>query len=140
MTKPQRVVAAVTKPLLDRLGVRPEDSVAVIGVDDDAFTAQLAERLIRRASTRATRECNLVFYAADSVEALDRLERLRTRITPNGAIWVVSRKGKGAPLKDTDVIAAAKRAGLVDTKVVAFSPTHTSLKLVIPLADRRRLR
>jgi hypothetical protein len=34
------------------------------------------------------------------------------------------------------VIAAAKAAGLVDNKVVAFSETHTSLRLVIPI-DRR---
>jgi hypothetical protein len=54
----------------------------------------------------------------------------------DGAIWVVHRKGKDATLKDIDVFAAAKRVGLVDTKVVAFSTTHTAEKLVIPVKDR----
>ena len=36
----------------------------------------------------------------------------------NGAIWVVSRKGKAATLRDVDVIEAAKDARLVDNKVV----------------------
>jgi len=45
----------------------------------------------------------------------------------------VSLKGKAARLKDVDVIAAAKAAGLVDNKVVGFSDTHTSLRLVIPV-------
>jgi hypothetical protein len=33
-------------------------------------------------------------------------------------------------------MAAARDAGLVDNKVVSFSPTHTSLRLVIPVALR----
>jgi len=59
-----------------------------------------------------------------------------TRIVANGAIWVVSKKGKARSLDDTDVIAAAKRAGLVDNKVVSFSDTHTALRLVSPLSLR----
>jgi hypothetical protein len=39
-------------------------------------------------------------------------------------------------LKETDVIAAARDAGLVDIKVVKFSETHSALKLVIPLSRR----
>jgi hypothetical protein len=50
----------------------------------------------------------------------------------------VSRKGKAATLRDVEVMAAAKSAGLVDNKVVSFSATHTSLRLVIPVARRPR--
>jgi hypothetical protein len=39
-------------------------------------------------------------------------------------------------LKDVEVMAAAREAGLVDNKVVSFSDTHTALKLVIPKAQR----
>ncbi len=56
----------------------------------------------------------------------------------NGAIWVVSRKGKAATLRDVDVIEAAKDARLVDNKVCSFSDTHTALRLVIPVALRPR--
>jgi hypothetical protein len=41
-----------------------------------------------------------------------------------------------AKIKDVDVIAAAKAAGLVDNKVVSFSETHTALRLVIPVDQR----
>ena len=37
-----------------------------------------------------------------------------------------------------DVIDAAKDARLVDNKVVAFSATHTAIRLVIPVALRPR--
>ena len=60
------------------------------------------------------------------------------RIRPAGGIWVVSRKGRAATIRDVEVIAAARAAGLVDNKVVSFSDTHTSLRLVIPVADRPR--
>jgi len=45
-----------------------------------------------------------------------------------GAIWVVSRKGKAAAVKDIEVMAAAKAVGLVDNKVVGFSETLTALR------------
>jgi hypothetical protein len=51
---------------------------------------------------------------------------------------VVSHKGRAATLRDVEVIAAAKAAGLVDNKVVAFSPSQTALRLVIPVAARPR--
>ena len=56
----------------------------------------------------------------------------------NGAIWVVSRKGKAATLRDVEVIEAAREARLVDNKVASFSATHTALRLVIPVALRPR--
>ena len=65
-----------------------------------------------------------------------RSRHLAGRIRPNGAIWVVSRKGKAATLRDVDVIDAARNARLVDNKVASFSPTHTALRLVIPVNRR----
>ncbi len=122
--------------LLDKLGVKPDDVVCVLGVPDDAFREALAARLTSRPKTRAVKNASLMFYGADTLAALERLTALRETLRPNGAIWVVSRKGKAATLKDTEVMAAAKRAGLVDTKVASFSATHTALKLVIPRALR----
>jgi hypothetical protein len=83
-------------------------------------------------------DADLIFLAADTVEQLFTLRELRSQIVPNGAIWVVSRKGRARTIRDVDVIAAAKSAGLVDNKVVSFSDTHTALRLVIPRADRPR--
>lgn len=126
------------KSVLGKLGVKPTDVVAVIGIDDAEFHERLLARLQTAPHAKPPRGANVIFYGADSPAALARLEKLRANLAPNGAIWVVSRKGKQATVKDTDVMAAGKKAGLVDTKVVAFSPTHTALKLVIPLADRPR--
>jgi hypothetical protein len=51
------------------------------------------------------------------------------------ALWIVYPKGQKGITED-DVIAAGRKTGLKDVKVVAFSPTHTALKFVVPLDKR----
>jgi hypothetical protein len=123
------------KGLLDKLGVRSGHRVAVLGVKDLGFLAQLRRRVPDVSVGRRRKGRHLVFYQADDPEDLDRLSNLEPLIDRSGAIWVVSPKGR-PEIRDVVVIEAAKRAGLVDTKVVRFSDTHTALKLVVPLARR----
>jgi hypothetical protein len=127
-----------TTPLLDKLGVRPGARVAIVGgVDlDGSFRARLADRTTDVTDGEPKPDSDLIFLAADSHAELAELAALRDRIRPNGAIWVVSRKGRLATLRDVEVIAAAKANSLVDNKVVSFSDTQTSLRLVIPVALR----
>jgi hypothetical protein len=131
-----------TRPLLDKLGVRSDSRVAIAGVDDAEFRRLLADRTpdVHDLSSDDVPRAgmDLVFLAADSVDDLIRVGVLRGCLVPDGAIWVVSRKGREATLRDVDVIDAAISMGLVDNKVVSFSPTHTALRLVIPRALRPR--
>lgn len=124
------------KGLLDKLGLKPESRVAVLGVTDAEFLAQAAARLVTPPASKPGAGLDFILYAADSAAELARLKVLRAHLQPAGAIWVVSRKGKAATVRDTDVMAAARAAGLVDNKVCSFSATHTALKLVIPRAAR----
>jgi hypothetical protein len=123
------------KSVIDKLGVKAGMSVVAIGIDDPVFLARLRERA-GRVSTRPVSGAELVFYGAGRVAALAKLATLARTIVPNGAIWVVWSKGRPA-LKEDHVRAAGKPAGLVDVKVVAFSATHSALKLVIPVARRK---
>lgn len=124
--------------LMDKLGVKPGIRVSVLGGVDEDFLAQLRDRTSAVSEGSLQPDSGLVFYEADDLDDLMRLPELRDSISHRGAVWVVSPKGKGAKVKDVDVMAAARDAGLVDTKVVAFSGTHTALKLVIPVARRSR--
>ncbi len=134
--RPRRQEAISTRSLLDKLGVKPFHRISVIGVDDDAFWAQLLDRAADTMKGRLRKDSDLIFFAADSLSDLQQLARLKTYLVSNGAIWAVSLKGKAAKIKDVDVIRAAKAAGLVDNKVVSFSATHTALRLVIPVNQR----
>ena len=125
-----------TTPLIDKLGVRPGAQVAIDGVDDAAFERALRDRTDRIVHLTPggdlPAELDLVFLAADLPADLDGLRSLRRAIVPDGAVWVVSRKGRAATLRDVEVMAAARAVDLIDNKVVSFSPTHTALRLVIP--------
>jgi RPA family protein len=120
--------------------------VAIVGPlhDDDEvdeageFRSGLADRTGDVTVGAPEPDTDIVFLAADSTADLAALAGLRSRIRPNGAIWVVSRKGRAATLRDVEVMAAGRANDLVDNKVVAFSPSRTSLRLVIPVALRRR--
>ena len=73
---------------------------------------------------------------ADAPGDLAKIVKWKASLAPAGALWIVSPRGVPG-LKDTDVMAAAKRAGLVDVKVVRFSETHSANKFVIPVKDRK---
>ncbi|MCC6931086.1 MAG: DUF3052 family protein [Gemmatimonadaceae bacterium] len=123
------------RTLLDRLGITDQSRVVVLGVDDAEFVDQLT-RKVGRYKTAPAPNTDVIVYGAESVDALSRLPELKATLVPNGAIWIVHRKGAEATLKDVEVFAAGRRAGLVDNKVSSFSATHTAERLVIPRADR----
>lgn len=127
-----------TTALLDKLGLRPGMRVALIEIEHAEIRPLITERTSDLTEGWPARETDMVLLGADSTDALAPLAALAGRIRPNGAIWVVSRKGKTATLRDIDVIDAARLAGLVDNKVASFSATHTALRLVIPVARRPR--
>lgn len=119
---------------MQKLGVKPGSLVIVLGLDDPDFLEEL-ERSGAEISRRRRKGADLVFYLAEDPAALGALARLEPSIKRNGAIWVVSPKRR-PEIRDVVVIGAAKRAGLVDNKVVAFSETHTALRLVVPISRR----
>ena len=132
----KRVEQVSVRPRIDKLGIKPGFRVAVIGVEDPLLMEELRTRTDQILMYRPRDKHDVIFYAAESLNALAELAELKAKSVDNGAIWVVSKKGQDRSITDTDVIAAAKRAGLVDNKVVSFSATHTALRLVIPLARR----
>ncbi|MFN2490781.1 MAG: hypothetical protein ABR529_13815 [Actinomycetota bacterium] len=123
------------KTLVDKLGIKPDHKVVVLRVEDDGFLEQLRVRGAR-VVTRATGDADAIFFGARRRADLGRLDRLKSYLKPDGALWVVRRKG-GGPITENEVMAGGKEAGLVDVKVVRFSETHTAEKFVIPVAERR---
>jgi hypothetical protein len=113
---------------MQKIGVKPGMRAGVLGVEDPALAGELAEAGAERVAPDA--DLDLLFYGADSAEDLARIGGLIPRLKPSGALWIVSRKGKAATIRDVEVMAAAKAESLVDNKVVGFSETHTALRFV----------
>ena len=110
---------------LDKLGVKPGMRVAVLDIADPDFLGELVQ--ITQPMNEFS-ELDILFWGADSVADMERVPDLIPMLAPRGALWIVSRKGKAATIKDVEVMAAAKAHGLVDNKVCSFSDTHTALR------------
>jgi hypothetical protein len=122
-----------TRPLLDKLGLRPGMRVAVLGDFAAEFRAQL---LGRAADVSADPEgCDLIFLAAEDRTQLAKLPGLVARLRRDAALWVV--RPRGSPLvTEREVREAGLAAGVVDVKVVHFSETHSAAKFVFRRSDR----
>ncbi|HEV2182669.1 MAG TPA: DUF3052 family protein [Candidatus Acidoferrales bacterium] len=121
--------------LVDKLGVKAGQRVAVLGVESAEFLADLSARVPEYSRGKRIADADLIFFSAEARGDLSRLESLARSIQKNGAIWVVYPKGQ-PHIREIDVIQAGKTAGLTDNKVCSFSTTHTALRFVIPIAER----
>jgi hypothetical protein len=124
-----------SKPLLDKLGVKLGDRIAVLGLDDPAFLGELRTRTDDVSRDRPKMGSALIFVLIEHRDGLDRVAPLRRYLRPDGAIWVIRPKGT-LDIKDMDVIEAGKRARLVDNKIASFSESLSAMRLVIPVALR----
>jgi DUF3052 family protein len=129
---------ASTRPLLDKLGVKPGAKIAIEHLDDEAFVALLRTRTSDIVNGKPSAPCDLVFFGAETPGDLSRIKDLKSWIEPNGAIWVIRPKGGRSALRDTDVIEAGLSAGLVDNKIASYSETHGAMRLVFRVRDRPR--
>jgi hypothetical protein len=123
------------KSLFEKLEVGPQSRVAVVDVRDSLFLTALRERTASVAEGRVPEGAPVVFFGAETKDALRRVQLLRARMVDTGVLWIVRPKGVKT-ITEADVFEAAKSNALVDTKVVAFSKTHTAHKLVIPVELR----
>lgn len=120
---------------LAKIGAKPEWRASAIAVNDEQFLAELERAIAYLSIGRAARNSDAIFYGVTKETELVRLETLKGSLKPNGALWIIRPKGR-PEISERATMAAGKRAGLVDVKVVGFSPTHTAEKFVIPLRAR----
>jgi hypothetical protein len=120
---------------LQKIGVKPEWRVSAIGVGDQAFLEELEPTVSALSIGRIVKGSDAIFFGVTKEAELRRLETLKAALTPNGALWIIRPKGR-PEISERATMAAGKAAGLVDVKVVGFSPTHTAEKFVIPVAKR----
>ena len=123
------------KTRTEKLGVKPGTRVCLLGQFETNFARELegANAEIFRAANVAG--LDQTFFAADRKSGLAAIAKLAGKMKSAEVLWIVYPKGQ-KDITEMDVIAAGRRSGLKDVKVVGFSPTHTALKFVIPLEKR----
>lgn len=110
----------------EKLGLKPGTKVRLVG----DFDAGLRDDL--RGCDVVARGGDVVLYAAQSRSDLARVAQL-AKLGAGAALWIVYPKGVET-IREVEVIAAGRAAGLKDVKVARFSETHTALKFVGPSA------
>jgi hypothetical protein len=123
------------KSLGEKLGVKPGLIVSLVGAFDNQFVKELHSAAESFSAAKALKNSDLIFIAAEHESELARATKLAVSLSRTGVLWIVYPKGR-QEITERQVLDAGKQAGLVDVKVVSFSPSHTALKFVRPKAKR----
>src|SRR6266851_4904866 len=71
-----------TRPLLDKLGVRPGSRVAIVNLEEPGFVKQVKERTKDVVAGKPREKVDLVFLGAQNVGDLRRLDGSRAGSSP----------------------------------------------------------
>jgi len=123
------------KTVIEKLGVKEGQTIFTVGITDAGFLKQLKERSDKLVHGKPVKDCDMIFLGAVTAGQLARIKNLTAFLKKDGALWIVYPKGQKA-ITEGDVLAAGRKAGWKDVKVVGFSETHTALKFVLPLTKR----
>jgi len=123
------------KTRAEKLGVKEGTRVRLLGEFPSDFVKELKSTGAEVIPGGTAANVDQTFFVADGNGALAAIGKCASKINGAEALWVVYAKGK-KELSENDVIAAGRKAGLKDVKVVGFSSTHTALKFVVPLEKR----
>jgi hypothetical protein len=123
------------KSRVEKLGVKPGATVLLLGSFDEEFLRELREMDSVLTDGKAAVDAEWIFFAADLQKHLAQVSKHAKSLKGAAALWIVYPKGR-KDITENDVLAAGRKAGLKDVKVVGFSATHTALKFVIPIAKR----
>ena len=123
------------KPRIEKLGVKPGAKVSLLGEFDREFLDELGKLTMSVNEGKVTTDSEWIFFAVDSKEDLTTVPKVSKSMKGAAALWIVYPKGQ-KHITENDVLAAGRKTGLKDVKVVGFSTTHTALKFVIPLSRR----
>jgi hypothetical protein len=123
------------KSRIEKLGVKSGAKVSLLGDFDPEFLDELGKLTKSVSKGKVTADSEWIFFAVDSKEDLATLPKISKSMKGAAALWIVYPKGQ-KHITENDVLAAGRKCGLKDVKVVGFSTTHTALKFVIPLSRR----
>ena len=125
------------KSVMDKIGIKSDSTVAIINISDFNFINDVKKLTKKITINKSLKNTDIIIGEANNPVEAEKRFSLKKYLQSNGAIWIVSRKGKSASIKDVEVMEIGRNYGFVDVKVVSFSESHTALKFVIPVNDRK---
>lgn len=123
------------KSRIEKMGVKAGSKVSLLGRFESDFLGEVHALTQSVGKGKVSADADHIFLAADSKDNFSALSKITKGMSGAAALWIVYPKGQ-KHITENDVLAAGRKSGLKDVKVVGFSETHTALKFVIPLDKR----
>lgn len=123
------------KTRIEKIGLKPGAKVSLLGSFDADFLAELMTLADSVTKEKVAADSDTIFFGANSLKELSSVAKIAKTVKGATALWIIYPKGQKT-ITENDVIAAGRKTGLKDVKVVGFSATHTALKFVLPLDKR----
>jgi len=125
------------RDVTDKLGLKPDHRVRLIGKGDAAFLKKVREKTGKRFVGDAATADVILYYPQTILEIIPTLTELKTQIESNGGIWVITnKKGFEGYIKQDDLIPLGGKAGLVDNKICSISERESGMRFVIRKSER----
>src|SRR5258708_19705846 len=96
-----------TRPLLDKLGVKPGSKIAIVNLDDPGFIKQLRDRAVDVVVGKPRSKCDLVFVGADTPAELRKLDAVKRWIDPHTPLLPIRLQPPRLPPPHTDLTSSA---------------------------------
>jgi hypothetical protein len=132
----RRVEHVSTRTRIEKLGVKRDADVLLLGLADDAEFLKELRGAGANIRTAGTPQADMIFAVFRHRDDLRRLPPLVPRLKADGVLWTLRPKGS-KDLAEREMMRVGQDAGLVDVKVVSFSDVLTAEKFVVPVAKRR---
>ena len=123
------------KTIADKLGIKPGVTLSALQLPGDATMQEARDASASFSEGKLLPGSDMIFLGATTTSDLRGIKKLIPSLAATGAVWVVYPKGR-QDITELQVLSAGRAAGLVDIKVVSYSPTPTALKFVRP-RDKR---
>lgn len=115
--------------LADKLGFKPDKSIALIGeVPPEIAAAAKTAKAAAAAKLPKTIAADIAALMLAPGKEEQLIVASAKALAPKSALWLVYEKGRA--VNGDHVIALARKAGLKDTKVARVSDTHAALRFI----------
>ncbi len=108
------------KMRIEKIGVKPGAKVSLLGSFEADFLDELKSVASSVGKEKVAADSDAIFFVADSLKELSSVAKIAKSLKGAAALWIVYPKGQKT-ITENDVIAAGRKAGLKDVKVVGFS-------------------
>ncbi|HKP92177.1 MAG TPA: DUF3052 family protein [Thermoleophilaceae bacterium] len=123
---------------VQKLGVRPDDRVEVVGDVGPGL-----RRDVKEVSGRGLVRSGELDMAIVLVESIDEAEQTfdayRPRLRDTGSLWLITRKrGHDRYLNQMLLVPGAKKRALIDNKTCSIDDERSGIRFVVPRALRKK--